>query len=183
MHGVNVKLNPGLPKQSRIQQEEDPLHQQIWHKYKEQIGEMLHLEHSIVWYLDMWESRSEILEKFWNVVCRRMEEISWTDRVRNEVSNRMKEERNILHTIMRRMANWIDYVSSKTHYWQKDRKRDISDGRQGRRSQQLLGNLKGKIRHWKLKEEAGYFILWRILSGIGYAPVARHATEWLHDQI
>jgi hypothetical protein len=28
-----------------------------------------------------------------------MEKISWTDRVRNEVLHRVKEERNILHTI------------------------------------------------------------------------------------
>jgi hypothetical protein len=37
---------------------------------------------------------------------RRMEKISSTDRVRNEeVSHRVKEERNILHTIKRRKAN------------------------------------------------------------------------------
>jgi hypothetical protein len=30
---------------------------------------------------------------------RRMEKISWTDRVRNEVLHRVKEERNIVHTI------------------------------------------------------------------------------------
>jgi hypothetical protein len=35
--------------------------------------------------------------------CRRMEKISWTDRVRNEeVLHRVKEERNILHTVKRR---------------------------------------------------------------------------------
>jgi hypothetical protein len=37
-----------------------------------------------------------------------MEKISWADRVRNEeVLHRVKEERNILHTIKRRKANWI----------------------------------------------------------------------------
>ena len=40
-----------------------------------------------------------------------METISWTDRVRNhEVLHRVKYERNILHTVKRRMANWIDYI-------------------------------------------------------------------------
>jgi hypothetical protein len=35
-------------------------------------------------------------------------EISWTDHVRNEeVLHRVKEERNIVHTIKRRNANWI----------------------------------------------------------------------------
>jgi len=38
-------------------------------------------------------------------------EISWPDRVRNEeVSHRVKEERNILCTINRRKANWIGHI-------------------------------------------------------------------------
>ena len=40
-----------------------------------------------------------------------MEKISWTDRVRNEeVLHRIKEERNTLHTVKRRKANWIGYI-------------------------------------------------------------------------
>ena len=39
---------------------------------------------------------------------RRMERISWTDRVRDEVLlQRVKEERNIVRTIKRRNANWV----------------------------------------------------------------------------
>ena len=35
-----------------------------------------------------------------------MEKISWTDRVRNEeVLHRVKEERNIIHTIKRKKAD------------------------------------------------------------------------------
>ena len=38
-------------------------------------------------------------------------EIRWTDRVRNEeVLHRVKEERNILHTIERRKCNWIGHI-------------------------------------------------------------------------
>jgi hypothetical protein len=45
---------------------------------------------------------------------RRMEKISWTDRVRNEeVLHRVKEERNIVHTITRRKANWIGHILRK----------------------------------------------------------------------
>jgi hypothetical protein len=41
---------------------------------------------------------------------RRME-ISWTDRVRNEeVLLRVKEQRNILHEIRKRKANWIGHI-------------------------------------------------------------------------
>jgi hypothetical protein len=40
-----------------------------------------------------------------------MEKISWTDHVRNEeVLHSVKEERNILHTIKRRKANWIGHI-------------------------------------------------------------------------
>jgi hypothetical protein len=46
------------------------------------------------------------LEIFEMWCWRRMEEISWTDRVRNEeILHGVKEERNILHTIKRRKAN------------------------------------------------------------------------------
>jgi len=42
---------------------------------------------------------------------RRMENISWIDSVRNEeVLNRVKEERNILHTRKRRKTNWIGHI-------------------------------------------------------------------------
>jgi hypothetical protein len=40
----------------------------------------------------------------------RTETISWADSVRNEASRKVKEERNILHTISRRKTNWIDHI-------------------------------------------------------------------------
>ena len=40
-----------------------------------------------------------------------LEKISWIDRVRNEeVLHRVKEERNILHTIQGRKANWTGHI-------------------------------------------------------------------------
>jgi len=40
-----------------------------------------------------------------------MEKISWTDRVNSEeVLERFKEERNILHTMKRRKAHWIGHI-------------------------------------------------------------------------
>jgi hypothetical protein len=46
------------------------------------------------------------LESFEMWCWRRMEKISWTDRVRNEeVFHRVKEERNIVHAIKRRKVN------------------------------------------------------------------------------
>jgi hypothetical protein len=37
-------------------------------------------------------------------------EISWTDRVRNEVLHRVKEERHVLHTVKRRKTNGIGHI-------------------------------------------------------------------------
>jgi hypothetical protein len=43
-----------------------------------------------------------------------MEKIGWTDRVRNEeVLLRVKEERNIVHTIQRRKVNWVCHILRK----------------------------------------------------------------------
>jgi len=49
------------------------------------------------------------LENFEIWRWRRTEKISWTDCVRNEVLNRVKKERNILHTITR--GNAIELVT------------------------------------------------------------------------
>jgi hypothetical protein len=43
--------------------------------------------------------------------CWRRMEIRWDDRVKNEeVLRRVKEERNIVHTIKLRTANWIGHI-------------------------------------------------------------------------
>jgi hypothetical protein len=56
------------------------------------------------------------LESFEMWCWRRMEKIIWTDHVRNEeVLLRVKEQRNILHEICKRKANWIDHCR-KTDY-------------------------------------------------------------------
>jgi hypothetical protein len=51
------------------------------------------------------------LENFAMWCWRRMEKISWTDHVRNEeVLLRVKEQRNILHEMSKRKANWIGHI-------------------------------------------------------------------------
>jgi len=64
---------------------------------------------------------------------RRMEKISWTDHVRNEeVLLRVKEQRNILHEICKRKANWIGHILRRNCLLQrviggKDKRDDRSD--------------------------------------------------------
>ena len=48
MQHVDVKLDPGVPWKSSIEQKEDTFRQQIGLKFKEETNEVPHLEHSIV---------------------------------------------------------------------------------------------------------------------------------------
>jgi hypothetical protein len=51
------------------------------------------------------------LESFEMWCWRRMEKIRWTDHVKNEdVLLRVEEQRNILHEIRKRKANWIGHI-------------------------------------------------------------------------
>jgi hypothetical protein len=63
---------------------------------------------------EMWTLQKvdpKYLESFEMWCWRRMEKISWTDRMTNEeVLHRVKEEWNILHTIKRRKSNWIGHI-------------------------------------------------------------------------
>jgi hypothetical protein len=103
--------------------------------------------------------------------------------VRNEeVLHRVKEERNILHTIKRRKANWIGHILRRNCFLKhviegKLEGRIEMTGRRGRRRKQLLDDLKEKRSYWKLKEEALDRNLWRTCFGIGYGPVLRQTTK------
>jgi hypothetical protein len=63
---------------------------------------------------ETWTLRSidqKRLESFKMWCWRRMEKISWTDHVRNkEILLKVKEQRNILHEIRKRKANWIGHI-------------------------------------------------------------------------
>jgi hypothetical protein len=120
---------------------------------------------------------------------RRMEKIIWTDRVRNEeVLVSLKEDRNILHTIKRRKANWFGHILRRNYLLKQviDEKlegRAEMTGKRGRRRKQLLDDLKVKRKYWKLKEEALDRTLWRTPFGRGYRPVVRQAEEWVNELI
>jgi hypothetical protein len=93
--------------------------------------------------------------------------------VRNEeVLHRVKEERNIVHTIKSRKANWIGHILRRNcllkHVSEGKLERRIEmTGRRGRRRKQLLDDLKEKGRYCKLKEEALDRTLWRTCFGSG----------------
>jgi hypothetical protein len=59
----------------------------------------------------LWKVDQKYLGSFEMWCWRRMEKISWTDRVRNEeVLHRVKVERNLVYTIKRRKNNLIGNI-------------------------------------------------------------------------
>jgi hypothetical protein len=103
--------------------------------------------------------------------------------VRNEeVLHRVKEERNIVHTIKIRKTNWIGHILRRNcllkHVIEGKLEGTIEmTGRRVRRSKQLLDDLKERRRYWKMKEEALDRTLWRTRFERGYGPVVRQTTE------
>jgi len=92
------------------------------------------------------------LESFEIRCWRRMEKIGWTDHVRNEeVLLRVNEQRNILHEIRKRKANWIGHILRRNCLLKQVIERkiwgEIEVTRiQGRRRKKLLDDLKGQER-------------------------------------
>jgi len=87
------------------------------------------------------------LESFEMWCWRRIEKISWTDHVRNEeVLLKVKEQRNILHEIRTRKANWIGHILRRNCFLQRVTEGRIQGGievigRRGRRRTKLLDDL------------------------------------------
>jgi hypothetical protein len=75
---------------------------------------------------------------------RRMEKINWTCRVKyEEVLHRVKDERDILHTIKQGEANWIGYILRRNCFLKHVIEGKIGGmGRQGISNKQLLDDLK-----------------------------------------
>jgi hypothetical protein len=76
---------------------------------------------------------------------RRMEKISWTEHVRNKVVLlRVKEQRNILHEIGKRKANWIGHILRRNCLLQQVIGGKIKGGikEKRRRRRKLLDDLK-----------------------------------------
>jgi len=111
-----------------------------------------------------------------------MEKTSWTDHVRNEdILLRVKEQRNILHEIRKRKANWIGHILRRNCLLQRVIEEKIKGwievtGRQGRRRRKLLDDLKERREYSHLKEEALDRIHWRARFGRGFGPVVRQTA-------
>jgi len=103
--------------------------------------------------------------------------------VRNEeVLLRVNEQKNILHEISKRKANWIGHILCRNCLLKQVIKGKIKGEvevtrRQGRRSRKLLDELKKRRGYSHLKEEALDRTMWRYRFGGVFEPVVRQNTE------
>jgi len=134
---------------------------------------------------ETWTLRAtdqKYLESFGMWCWRRMKKISWTDHVRNEVLLRANEQRNILHEIIKRHANWIGHFLRRNCLLKQviegEIKGEVEETRRrGRRRKKLLDDLRGRRGYSNLKEKALDRTMWRHRFGGGFGPVVRQITE------
>jgi len=112
-----------------------------------------------------------------------IEKISWTDHMRNEdVLLWVKKQRNILHEIRKRKANWIGHILHRNCLQQRVTEGKIQGGievtgRQGRRRRKLLDDLKERRVYSHLKEEVLDRTMWRTRFGRGFGSVVRQTNN------
>ena len=99
-----------------------------------------------------------------------------------EVLLRVNEQRNILHEISKRKANWIGHILRRNSLLQRVIEGKIKGGievtgRRGRRRRKLLDDLKDRRGYCHLKEEALDRTMWRVRFGRGFGPVLRQTTK------
>jgi hypothetical protein len=114
-----------------------------------------------------------------------MEKIIWTDHARKEEVRRFTQsqgQRNILHEVSKRTANWIGHILRRTCRLQRGIEGKIKGGievrgRRGRRRRRLLGGLKERRGYTQLKEEALDRTMWRACFETCCGPVVRQTTK------
>ena len=99
-----------------------------------------------------------------------------------EVLLRVKEQRNILHEISKRKANWIGHILRGNCLLQRvieGKKKGGMEvtGRRGRRRRKLPDDLKERRGYSHLKEEALDRTMLRAGFGRGFGPVVRQTTK------
>ena len=86
---------------------------------------------------------------------------------------RVNEQRNILHEISKRKANWIGHILRRNCLLQRVIGGKIKEGievksRRGRKCRKLLDDLKERREYSRLKEEAQDRAVWRAGFGRGF---------------
>ena len=103
-----------------------------------------------------------------------------------EVLLRVNEQRNILHEIRKRKANWIGHILRRNCLLKQVIEEKIKGEmevarRRGRRRKKLRDDLKDRTGYSHLKEETLDRTMWRHRFGGGFGPVVRQNTEWMNE--
>ena len=115
-----------------------------------------------------------------SVACPALHHISTLSH--EEVLLRVNEQRNILHEIRRRKANWIGHILRRNCLLQQVIEGKIKGQievtrRRGRRRKKLLDDLKDRRGYCQLKEEALDRTVWRNRFGRGFGPAVWQITD------
>jgi hypothetical protein len=95
---------------------------------------------------------------------------------------RVKEQRNILHEILKRKANWIGHILRRNCLLQrviegKTQGGTEVTGRRGRRRKKIPDDLEERRDYSYLKQEALDRTMWRTRFGRDFGPVVRQTTK------
>ena len=88
---------------------------------------------------------------------------------------RVKEQRNILHEIRKRKANWVGHILCRNCLLKQVIEGKIK-GQVTRRRKKLLNDLKDRRGYSYLKEEALDGTMWRHRFGGDFGPLVRQNT-------
>ena len=99
-----------------------------------------------------------------------------------EVLLRVNEQRNILHEIRKRKANWIGHILRRNCLLKQVIEGKIKGEmevtrRRGRRRRKLLDDLRDRRGYSHLQEEAPDRTVWRNHFGGGFGPVVRQNSK------
>jgi hypothetical protein len=151
-------------------------------KFKEETGQRLltRYDASFVWCFRKVDQK--YLGSFKKWCWRRIQNIIWTDRARNEILHTVKEERNIIRTIKRKKDNCIGQTLRRNCHLKLVIERKIVEGikvtkRRGRRCKQLLDDLKEIIKYRKMKKKTLARTLSRTCFAKCFGPVGRQTAE------
>ena len=105
-----------------------------------------------------------------------------------EVLRRVNEQRNILHEIRKRKANWIGHILRRNCLLQQVIEGKIKGQievriRRERRRKKVLDDLKDRRGYCQLKEEALDRTMWRNRFGRGFGPAVLQITDDDDDDI
>jgi hypothetical protein len=101
---------------------------------------------------------------------------------------RVKEQRDILHEISKRKANWIGHILRRNCLLERFIEGKIQGGievtrRRGRIRRKLLDDIKERRGYSHLKEEVLDRTMWTARFGRGFGPVVRQTTKCMNGSL